>query len=149
MHQFYLTRLICNIITYIIFIIIIIGCFNYVYCRMSSIFLEPLTIINKWKIITVINKFTSSEIRKVTEFYEIMIHASFYKERFFQLSLSVAWLFNELTVKCCLSVAYYIEALSYRNMLYVVYLPLCLCHGLFMCYLCTLFFHYPFHFHYN
>ena len=29
----------------------------------------------------------------------------FYKQRFFQLSLSVGYLFHELSLKCCLSVA--------------------------------------------
>ena len=30
----------------------------------------------------------------------------FYKHPFFELSLSVTYLFNELNLKCCLSVAY-------------------------------------------
>ena len=54
-----------------------------------------------------------------------------------------------MSFNCCLSVAYYSEALSYRNMLYFVYLPLYLRLGLFMSYLCDLFFYYYFYFHYN
>ena len=48
-----------------------------------------------------------------------------------------------LSVTCC------IEALSYRDTLYYVYLSLCLRLGLDMSYLCDLFFHYYFHFHCN
>ena len=33
----------------------------------------------------------------------------FYKQRFFQLSLSIAYILNELSLKCCLSVYYYIR----------------------------------------
>ena len=45
----------------------------------------------------------------------------------------------------------YIEAMSYRDTLYFVYLPLCLYLGLYISYLCDLFchYHYHYHFHYN
>ena len=73
------------------------------------------------------------------------IFSSFFiSNAFFQLSLSVALLFNELSLKCCLSVAYYIEAFTNRDMLYLVYLFLCLCFGLFMFYLYDIFFHFLF-----
>ena len=48
-----------------------------------------------------------------------------------------------------INVAHYTEALSYRDMLYFVYLSLCLRLGLFMSTLCDLFFLNRFHFHYN
>ena len=54
-----------------------------------------------------------------------------------------------MSLKSFLSVAYYIETLSYRNTLYLLYLCLCLSLGLYMSYLCDLFCHYHFHFHYN
>ena len=73
----------------------------------------------------------------------------FYKQRFFSTQLQCCLTFNELSLKCCLSVAYYIEALSYGDTLYFVYLSLCLPLGVFNSYLCDLFFYYHFHFHYN
>ena len=76
------------------------------------------------------------------------IHAFFIRNTFF-FSLSVAQLFNELSLNCCLSIAYYTEALSYRDMLYFVYLSLYARLRLFMSYLCDLLFHYHFLFHYN
>ena len=54
---------------------------------------------------------------------------------FFQLSLSIAFLFNELSFVSSFSVACYIKALSYRNMLCFVYFSLCLHLGLFTSYL--------------
>ena len=87
------------------------------------------------------NSFTIKELRQ--------IHSVFRSNAFFQLSLSVAKCFIELSLRCCLRVAYYMEALSYRDRLYFVYLSLGLHIGLFMSYLCDLFFHHQFHFHYN
>ena len=66
----------------------------------------------------------------------------------FQLSLSVAELFNELSLKYCLIVAYYIKTSSYRDMLYCVHLFLCLRLSLFVSSLCDVFFHYLFLFLY-
>ena len=55
-----------------------------------------------------------------------------------------------MSLKCSLlSVTYHKEALSYRHSLYFAYFSLCLRLGLFMYYLCDLFFHYHFHFHNN
>ena len=48
--------------------------------------------------------------------------------------------FNELSVNCCLSVAYYIEAMSYLELQYFACLSLCLCLGLFISYLCNILF---------
>ena len=39
----------------------------------------------------------------------------FYMQRFFQLSLGVAELFHELGLKCCLSIAYYIQVPPSRD----------------------------------
>ena len=50
-----------------------------------------------------------------------------------------------MSLECCLSVAYYIEAWSYGDMLYLLYLSICLYLNVFMSYLCNLFFHYHFH----
>ena len=41
------------------------------------------------------------------------------RNAFFQLNLSVSSLFNKLSLKCCLSVAYYRETLSYGDTLYL------------------------------
>ena len=87
------------------------------------------------------NSFTIKELRQ--------IHSVFRTNAFFQLSLSVAKCFIELSLRCCLRVAYYMEALSYRDRLYFVYLSLGLHIGLFMSYLCDLFLHHQFHFYYN
>ena len=82
--------------------------------------------------------------------FVLSLHALFYKKRFFfQLSISVASIFNKLSINCCLSVAYYIEILSYRDTLYFLFLSLCLGLGLYMSYLCDLFCYYHFHFHYS
>ena len=48
--------------------------------------------------------------------------------------------FNELSVNCCLSVAYYIEAMSHLELQYFACLSLCLCLGLFISYLCNILF---------
>ena len=56
----------------------------------------------------------------------------FSKKRFFQPSLRVAWRFNKLSPKCCLSVAYYIEAMSYQDTLYFLHLSLYLRFGLYV-----------------
>ena len=87
------------------------------------------------------NSFTIKELRQ--------IHSVFRTNAFFQLSLSVAKCFIELSLRCCLRVAYYMEALSYRDRLYFVYLSLGLHIGLFMSYLCDLFLHHQFHFYYT
>ena len=73
----------------------------------------------------------------------------FLSNAFFQLRLSIAKLFNELSLKCCLSVAYYTEALSYRDTLCFVYLSPYLRLGVFSSYLRDLFFHYQFYFQNN
>ena len=70
----------------------------------------------------------------------------FISNDFFHLSLTVARRFSEWSLKCCLSVPYCIETLSKRDLLYFVYLSLCLRLVLFTSYLCDLFFHYHFHF---
>ena len=44
-----------------------------------------------------------------------------------------------MSLKCCLSVTYYIEIVSYQDKLYFLYLSLCLRLGLYMSYLCNLF----------
>ena len=64
----------------------------------------------------------------------------FISNTFFQLSLSVVKLLNELSFECCSSVAYYIWTLFKRDTLYFVYLCLCLRLGLFVSYLFELFF---------
>ena len=58
---------------------------------------------------------------------------------FFQLSLSFAWLFNKLSLKCCLSVPYHTEILSYQDRLHFPYLSVCLRLGPYISYLCNLF----------
>ena len=57
----------------------------------------------------------------------------FISNTFFQLSVSVAYLFHELSFKCCLGVAWFIY-------IYVLYLCPCLDLGLFVSYLCFLVF---------
>ena len=44
-----------------------------------------------------------------------------------------------MSLKCCLSAAYYIKILSYQDTLYFLYLSLCLSLILYMSYLCNLF----------
>ena len=77
------------------------------------------------------------------------MHVFFISNEFFSTQLQCCLTFNELSLKCCLSVTYHIEALSYGDTLYFVYLSLCLPLGLFNSYLCDLFFYYHFHFYYN
>ena len=73
-------------------------------------------------------------IRKFKSNYFSKTNIFFISNTFFQLSLSVALLFHELNLQCCLNVAHY---------------SLCLRLGLLTFYLCDLFFHSHFHFHYN
>ena len=49
-----------------------------------------------------------------------ILHVFFISNAFFQLSLNVE-LFNKLSLKFCLSVAYYIEILFYGDTLYFLY----------------------------
>ena len=56
----------------------------------------------------------------------------FISNTFFQISLIVAWLFNKLSLKCFVSVAYYIEILSYWdsnifNICFYVYVLVYIC----------------------
>ena len=50
------------------------------------------------------------------------------------INVSLCLCLSELSLKCCLNVAYYMEGLSYRDMLYFAYLSLCLRVGLFVSY---------------
>ena len=52
-----------------------------------------------------------------------------------------AWkkLFNKLSLKCCWSVSFYIEMLSYQDTPYFLFLSLCLRLGLCIYYLCNLY----------
>ena len=64
----------------------------------------------------------------------------FISHAFFQLSLSVAWLFYELSFKCCLGgCPIHINIIIMWHFLYLLYLYLFLNLGLFISYLCDLF----------
>ena len=67
----------------------------------------------------------------------ILEYTPFYKQRFFQLSLSIAKLFmNQMLLRCCLI---YISIIILMHFLHLLYLCPCLDLGLFMSYLCDLF----------
>ena len=68
----------------------------------------------------------------------IYLNTFFISNAFYQLNLSVAWFFNELNLKRCWSVVYYIETSLYRDTLCFIYW--CLHLDLLMSYMCDPFF---------
>ena len=75
------------------------------------------------------------------------ISAFFYKQRFFfQLRLSVASLFSKLSLKWCLIFLITLRCCLSKTR-YIFYICLFLRLGLYVSYLCDLFWHYYFHFH--
>ena len=70
-----------------------------------------------------------------------LLHAFFYKQRFFstqpQCCLTSSWIELQMLLRCCLI---HITIIIPRKILYLVSLCLCLGQGLFMSYLCHLFF---------
>ena len=125
-----------------IFIFCLVACFccNRVFCDSTQV--DPFMGDHRCR-----EPFQTPLFPKIYRVTPANIYAFFNSQRFFQLSLSVAYNFNELSLKCCLSVAHYIEALSYQDTLYFADLSLYLHFGLFISSLCRLFFHYHFHFH--
>ena len=77
--------------------------------RFSSSILAIFTIFQiSWHLFVEKKLMTSAYNKWRQHFFSfklLWIHAFFYKQRFFQPSLSVAWLFHELRFKCCLGVA--------------------------------------------
>ena len=71
----------------------------------------------------------------------------FYKQPFFNLALVLLNSFEKLSFKCCLGVAWYTQIL--RRFLHLLYLCPCLDLGLFMSYICNLFFQFRLHFYYD
>ena len=71
-------------------------------------------------------------------------HALFYKQRFFQCffqphcCLTFSWTKLQILLRCCLNT--YLTIILLRHIFYLVYLYPCLGLGLFMSYLCDLFF---------
>ena len=71
-------------------------------------------------------------------------HALFYKQRFFQCffqphcCLTFSWTKLQILLRCCLNT--YLTIILLRHIFYLVYLCPCLGLGLFMSYLCDLFF---------
>ena len=80
-------------------------------------------------------------ISRIHDFVTVFEATRFFvSNAFFQLSLSVFQLFIQLSLKCYLSLAFFIYTSCYRDTLYFAYLRLCPRIGLYMSYLCDLFF---------